>query len=249
MHFTTLGSNGTYPTPGHPTSGYLLQHEGTSVWIDTGSGTFAALQQVIDFNALDALIISHVHPDHCIDVFGFFYAFRFGGESRSAIPTLVPEGLVERLRAFLGDPNHPIGDSLDFRIQADGDSAVIGEIVFEFATTDHPVPTLAVRAEASNGRVLAYSADTGPAGEWSRVAEDADLFVCEATYQGRVEDKPWSHHLTAGEAGQIARARRAKDLMLTHVWPVLDPDRSLQEAELTYGRPVRLAVPGAACKV
>jgi ribonuclease BN (tRNA processing enzyme) len=217
--------------------------------MDTGSGTFAALQAAIDFTSLDALIISHVHPDHCIDIFGFFYAYRFAGEPRPAIPTFVPEGLVERLRAFLGDPDHPIGESLDFRVQVDGDSVTVGEIGFDFAITDHPVPTLAVRAEASNGRVLAYSADTGPAGEWSRVATGADLFLCEATYQGEVEDKPWSHHLTAGEAGSIARRRGAKDLMLTHLWPVLDPDRSLQEAEQTYGRPVKLAVPGAVRKV
>jgi ribonuclease BN (tRNA processing enzyme) len=97
--------------------------------------------------------------------------------------------------------------------------------------------------------VLAYSADTGPAGEWSRVATDADLFLCEATYQGEIEDKPWPHHLTAGEAGSIARRRGAKDLMLTHLWPVLDPDRSLQEAEQTYGKPVKLAVPGAVRRV
>lgn len=207
------------------------------------------MQSAIDFTTLDAVIISHAHPDHCIDIFGFFYAYRFGGQSRPAIPTLVPEGLVERLRAFLGDPDHPIGESLDFRIQADGDSASIGEIGFDFAVTDHPVPTLAVRAQASNGRVLAYSADTGPEGDWSRVATDVDLFVCEATYQGSVAEKPWSHHLTAGEAGGIARARGVKDLMLTHLWPVLDPDRSLQEAEETYGKPVKLAVPGAAYKV
>ncbi len=249
MRLTVLGSNGTYPTPGHPTSGYLLQHEETSIWLDTGSGTFAALQSLIDFIDLDALIISHVHADHCIDLLGFYHAVKYGGRPRSGIPTYVPPGLAERLKGFLGDPHHPLGETLDFRVKADGGRASIGGVEVGFALTDHPVPTLAVRARADNGRVLAYSADTGPQGEWSRIAAEADLFLCEATYQGRADDKPWSHHLTAGEAGQIARAVGSRTLMLTHIWPVLDPDLSVQEAEHTFGRPVELAVPGMVVKV
>jgi ribonuclease BN (tRNA processing enzyme) len=244
MRLTILGSNGTYATPGHPTSGYLLQHEGTTVWMDTGSGTFAALQRVIDFNTLDALIISHVHADHCIDVLGFYHAVKYGARPRVGIPTYAPPGLAERLKGFLGDPDHPLSETLDFRVQDDGGHASVGGMKLNFATTDHPVPTLGVRAEAANGRILAYSADTGSQGEWSRIVTGADLFLCEATYQGPADQKPWSHHLTAGEAGQIAREAGAEVLMLTHIWPVIDPERSVQEAELTFGKPVRLAVPG-----
>ena len=218
MRLTILGSNGTYPTPGHPTSGYLLQHEGTSIWMDTGSGSFAALQTVIDFVTLDALIVSHVHADHCIDVLGFYHAVKYGSRPRIGIPTYVPAGLAERLKGFLGDPDHSLGETLDFRIQDDSGHATIGGIEVDFAITDHSVPTLGVRAEAGTGRVLAYSADTGPEGYWSRIAAGADLFLCEATYQGLTDEKPWSHHLTAGEAGQIARAVGAKTLMLTHIW-------------------------------
>ena len=249
MRLTILGSNGTYPTPGHPTSGYLLQHEGTSVWLDTGSGSFAALQNVIDFNTLDALIISHVHADHCIDVLGFYHAVKYGGRPDTVVATHVPAGLVERLHAFLGDPDHPLGQTLDFKTQGAGDQVTVGEIEFGFTITDHPVPTLGVRATASSGRVLAYSADTGPQGDWSSIAEGADLFLCEATFQGPADEKPWSHHLTAGEAGRIAREAGAGDLMLTHIWPTLDPERSVQEAENTFGKPVSLAVPGMAVKV
>ena len=249
MRITILGSNGTYPTPGHPTSGYLLQHGGTSVWMDTGSGSFAALQSVIDFNTLDALVISHVHADHCVDVLGFYHAIKYGGRPQTVIPTHVPNGLAERLKGFLGDPDHPLGETLDFRVHADREHVTIGGIEFDFTITDHPVPTLGVRATAGSGRVLAYSADTGPQGEWSWIAAGADLFLCEATYQGPADEKPWSHHLTAGEAGLIARQVGARALMLTHIWPTLDPGLSVQEAEHTFGKPVMLAVPGMAVKV
>jgi ribonuclease BN (tRNA processing enzyme) len=249
MHLTILGSNGTYPTPGHPTSGYLLTHEGTSVWMETGSGSFAALQSTIDFTTLDALVISHVHADHCIDVLGFYHAVKYGGKPRVAIPTHVPVGLAERLKGFLGDPDHPLGETLDFVVHGDGDRAVVGGIQFDFAITDHPVPTLGVRATAGSGRVLAFSADTGPQGAWPRIAEGADLFLCEATYQGPGDRKPWPHHLTAGEAGHIARRVAAQALMLTHIWPALDPELSVQEAEQAFGNPVMLAVPGMTVKV
>ena len=249
MRLTILGSNGTYPTPGHPTSGYLLQHEGTAVWMDTGFGSFAALQSVIDFNTVDALVISHVHADHCIDLLGYYHAVKYGGRPRTGIPTYVPSGLADRLKGFLGDPDHPLDETFDFRVQADGDQATIGGIGFDFATTDHSVPTLGVRATTGTGRVLAFSADTGPEGEWSRIASGADLFLCEATYQGPADRKPWSHHLTAGEAGQVARRVGARALMLTHIWPALDPERSVQEAEHTFGKAVGLAVPGMVVNV
>jgi len=249
MRLTILGSSGTYSTPGHPTSGYLLQDEGTSVWLDTGSGSFAALQNVIDFNSLDALVITHVHADHCIDVLGFYHAVRYGGRPETIIPAHVPAGLAERLKAFLGDPDHSIAKTLDFRVHGEGDRVQIGGIEFRFAITDHPVPTLGVRATAQSGRVLAYSADTGPQGSWSWIAEGANLFLCEATYQGPADEKPWAHHLTAGEAGLIARRVKAQTLMVTHLWPALDPELSVQEAEHTFGKPVMLAVPGMSVKV
>jgi ribonuclease BN (tRNA processing enzyme) len=68
--------------------------------------------------------------------------------------------------------------------------------------------------------------------------------LIEATYQGASEDKPWAHHLTAGEAGEIARRVGARKAFLTHIWPTLDPSRSVEEASATFGRQADLAVPG-----
>ena len=101
MRVTILGSNGTYGTPGRPSSGYLIDHEETHLWIDAGAGTFAALQDRIDPGILDGIVLSHAHADHCLDVFGFYYAMRYGRGSESPFPSFVPEGLEERLVAFL----------------------------------------------------------------------------------------------------------------------------------------------------
>ena len=248
MQLTILGSNGTYGTPGRPPSGYLVSHEGTYLWMDAGAGTFGALQNQIDTGAVDGIILSHAHSDHCLDIFGYYYAQRYGTGEGSRVPVYVPEGLLDRLLAFLGPGDHDIAEFLDFRVVEKGSLAQVGSLGLEFSTTAHPVPTVCVRVEA-DGRSLTYSADTGPGGGLSALAEDTDLLLCEATYQGPAEAKPWPHHLTAGEAGSIARSTGASRLMLTHIWPTLDPSRSVVEAEETFGRPVALAVPGMSVKV
>lgn len=248
MNLTVLGSNGTYGTPGRPPSGYLVTHGDTNIWLDAGPGTFAALQDQIDMLAVDAIVLSHAHGDHCLDIFGFYHAVRYGGRPFEAIPTYVPEGLPERLLSFLGRVDHPISEVLDFRVMVSGSEAEVGPISLRFGLSDHPVPTLCVRIEA-DGRSLTYSADTGTGGELEDIAAGTDLLLCEATYQGSAEEKTWPHHLTAGEAGEIARRSRARRLVLTHLWPTLDPNRSVAEAEATFDRPVGLAVPGARLKV
>lgn len=248
MKLTVLGSNGTYGTPGRPASGYLIEHEGTNLWMDAGSGTFAALQDRIDPGEVDGIVLSHAHSDHCLDIFGFYYATRYGRNPRSAVPAFVPEGLEDRLAAFLGGGDRDFSDVIGFRVMGPGSTAVLGSLALTFGISDHPVPTLCVRVEAGN-RSLTYSADTGIGGGLAELAAGTDLLLCEATYQGPGTEKPWPHHLTAGEAGSLARAAGARRLMLTHIWPTLDPSRSVAEAEDTFGRPVTPAVPGITVKV
>ena len=248
VQLTVLGSNGTYGTPGRPPSGYLVEHEGTRLWMEAGPGTFAALQDRVDPGEVDGIVLSHAHGDHCLDIFGFYYATRFGRDSRAAIPTFVPEGLEDRLVAFLGGGDQELSDVLDFQVMGAGSSTRLGSLGLTFAVANHPVPTLCVRIDDGN-RSLTYSADTGPGGDVAELAVGTDLFLCEATYQGPESEKPWPHHLTAGEAGSLARGSGARRLMITHIWPPLDPSRSVAEAEETFGRSVSLAVPGITVKV
>ncbi len=243
VQLTILGSNGTYSTPGRPASGYLVRQDGTQIWMDAGPGTFAALQTVTDFVSLDAVILSHVHADHCTDLIGFYHAVRYGSRPRQGVPIYCPEGLPDRLLNFMGASDGDTADTCEFVVVGDGDEIEVGGIQIRFATTQHPVPTLASRLEG-DGRVLTYTADTGPDGEWPHLADGADLMLVEATYQGSPEDKPWAHHLTASEAGGIARRVGARKAVLTHIWPTLDPSRSVAEGSATFGRPVDLAVPG-----
>ena len=102
MDLWVLGSNGTYPTAGRPTAGYLLSHEGTTLWVEAGSGTLLALQALMDPADVDALIISHRHADHSVDVFPLDHYLRFGSRPAHPLPLFVPDGLTQRLTDFAG---------------------------------------------------------------------------------------------------------------------------------------------------
>ncbi len=247
MQLTVLGSNGTYPTAGRPTSGYLLRTAATSIWIDAGSGTFAALQEFVDPLQLDAVVISHVHPDHSVDLLAFYHFARFGPRQRSHIPVLAADLVEERLAGFLGaGPDHPLRTTFEFRTVGDGDAVTVGDVDLRFATTAHPVPTVALRATRRE-KSFVYTADTGPSESLVELARGADVLVAEASYQGG--DKPWDHHLTAYEAGQLGADAGVERLVITHIGPGLDPNRSLIEAEATFGTPVRTAVPGTTISI
>lgn len=253
MLLTVLGSSGTYDTPGRPSSGYLVEHEDTMVWIDAGPGTFPALQTLTDFIRVDAVVLTHIHPDHCTDLYGFYHAVRYGARPRSGIPVFTARGIPERLDSFISgheDPTreHRMFETFDFREVQEGDEATVGVMSLRFADADHPPPSVGVRVEAA-GRSLVYSGDTGPEGGVGDLAKNADLFLCEAGFQGNSEDKPWPHHLTASEAGTMATEAGARRLMITHLWPTLDPKLSILEAEEAFGAEVELAVPGVATRI
>ncbi len=240
-----LGSNGTYQSPGRPASGYVVEHASTRIWMDAGPGTFAALWDRFDLGSITAVISSHEHPDHCLDLLAAYHALAYGADSFPPIPVYCPAPVVERLRGFVrAGEGHAIDSVFDFRPVEGGDEIAIGDVSVRFRGADHSVPTVAVRLQAGN-QALAYSADTGAAGSWHDIAETADLFLCEASYQGEPGAHAYTQHLTAIEAGRIARERRVRRLVLTHIPPHFDAAISIDEAERTFDRAVALAVPGA----
>ncbi len=242
MRVRVIGSSGTFPVAGRPASGYLIEHGGMRVWCDAGPGTYVALP--IDPDLVDAIVISHQHPDHCLDVLTAFHAWTYRPQPRTGVPIYAPEAVWDRITHFFdeGQGSHLPG-TFDFTPVWSGDTITLGEIQVSFTEMDHSVPTVGSRWEA-NGRSLFYTADTGAKGEWVDLARDVDVMLSEAAYQGEAGINPYPHHLTAGEAGSIARDAGAKRLILTHIPPYLDVSRSVHEAEATFDRPVALALPG-----
>ena len=236
MDLTVLGCSGSYGAPaGGACSGYLVRAGDANIWMDCGNGSFVNLQQHIDPAELSAVVISHGHADHCVDIYGLHVLYRYGLEL-SGLPVYTPEGLEPVLTELVGS----FGDTFDWRTVGDGDKASVGEATLRFSRTDHPPPTMAVEV-AHAGKRLVYTADTGP--EWGVGAFDdgADLVLSEATYMH--DDIKVAIHLSAHQAGELAREAHARKLMITHLWPTLDPVASVTEASEAYGDAVTLAAP------
>jgi len=204
--------------------------------MDCGNGTFGRLQEHIAVEDLTAVVLTHGHPDHCVDIYGLHVLMRYGLE-REGLPVYAPEGLDKLLLALV----HDWGNAFDWRTVDDGDAATVGDIGLRFSRTDHPPPTYAVEATA-DGRRLIYTADTGP--DWSvgAFAPSADLVLSEATYLH--SHRPASIHLSAHQAGAAAREAAARRLILTHLWPFVDREVSAAEGSEAFGAPVTLATPG-----
>ena len=249
MRFTVLGSSGTYPTPTNPASSYLVETDDTVIWCDAGSGGFQALAAAIDPVDIDAIVISHRHPDHCVDLFAAFHALTYRPEPVRGVPLFAHRSVIEHVTGFLdaGD-DHVIHSTFEIT-DVDADSRwTIGDVSIRAVGMDHSVPTLGF-AFASAGRTLFYTADTGPNGIWVDAVGPIDLLVSEASLQGAPGDDGHVQHLTAAQAGGIASRIGATRLVLTHIPPYLDPLTSVREAETTYGRTVMAAVPGATYEV
>lgn len=242
MKLRIVGSSGTFPSQGRPGSGYLIEQGGTRVWCDAGFGTFMSLP--VDPDLIDAIVVSHQHPDHCVDLMAAYHAWTFRPEPREPVPLYAPQAVWERLSSFLG--RDPL--CFDFQPVWTGDEIKIGDLAVSFVAMDHSVPTVGSRW-GGGGRTLFFTGDTGPAGEWSAAAGDVDLLLSEASYQEAMKNADYPHHLSAAEAGEIARRVGAGRLMLTHIPPYLEASISVAEAEERFDRPVALAVPGGSFDV
>jgi ribonuclease BN (tRNA processing enzyme) len=231
LSLTVLGCSGSYARPGGACSGYLVQHRDTALWLDAGPGTLATLQQHIDLDAVDAVVLSHEHPDHWRDIEGYLIACRYGTPARAGIPVYAPAGL--RAHAYF-----ELEPTFAWHEVADGDRVAVGDLEVSFSRTDHPVETLAVRIDGG-GRALGYSADSGPDWSLEALGPALDLALCEATLASDEEGKV--QHMSARQAGASARAAASRRLLLTHLWPTLDPARSQAEGSDAFGAPVELA--------
>jgi ribonuclease BN (tRNA processing enzyme) len=240
VELTVLGCSGSYGAPaGGACSGYLLRSAGAVLWLDCGNGTLAALQRHVPVEDVSALVISHWHPDHCADVYGLHVLLKYG-LGRTGFPVFAPEGTETRLATLVdGD----WGGTFAWTAVGDGDTVTVGDGRLRFSRTAHPPPTMAVEITA-DGKRLVYTADTGPGWSVEAFSPGADLVLSEASFQGGAGPRGAGDiHLSARQAGERARAAGARRLMLTHIWPGLDPTASIVEGSEAFGRDVLLAAP------
>lgn len=242
---TVLGSSGGSPTRTNPASGYLVSSGHTTIWLDAGTGTFMPLGTHTDPGTLSAVVLSHIHVDHCADLFGLYGYLAYGPSGIVPIPVYVPEGAAEHLAAFAGaGAKHDIRVVLDIVEVGAGDEVIVGDAQLRFGDAVHSVPGLVTRVETPDG-AMAYSGDTGPGSDVASLAKDVDLLLCEASIAGERDEDTYPYHLTAGEAGAVAEAARARRLVLTHFATGVEPVMAVAEAKGTFKGAVDAAEPGA----
>ncbi|AXB47248.1 MBL fold metallo-hydrolase [Amycolatopsis albispora] len=241
MRLTILGCSGSIPGPNRAASGYLLEAEGFVLGIELGNGTLAQLQLTRDPFELDALLLSHLHPDHCADVSALTVLRRYHPElpydrRPAKLPLYGPAGTAARL-ANAYAPNAAelaetdLSDVYDFRELTEG-TTHIGPFELDVAQVDHPTPAFGLRIR-HGGRALAYTGDTGPCAALAGLAADADVLLSEASWTDAA-DRPPGVHLSGKQAGELARESRARRLLLTHVAPWTDREAVLAEARLEF---------------
>ncbi|MEW6243311.1 MAG: MBL fold metallo-hydrolase [Bacillota bacterium] len=226
MRWTTLGSFGPYPPAGGACSGYLVESGSTQVLVDCGPGVFSRYLARYGTRLPDAVILSHYHGDHFGDMLVVRYAvYTWMLLSKRDEPLLVyapePPGHEEEMILYK--------DAVSVRRIVDGAEVRVGNLSFDFLRTEHSIPALAIRAR-DGGSVIVYSGDTGPDERITRFAQGADLFVCEAAL-GPVREDEMLWHMTAEEAAQAAASAGASRLLLTHMFPLHEPDDLVKAAK------------------
>lgn len=248
MRLTVLGCAGTYPGPDSPCSGYLVEHDGFRLVLDLGTGVLGSLQRHADLLDVDAVYVSHLHADHCLDLVAWSYARRYHpGGAASRVPVYGPQGLAERIvAAFEAPPDDRLREVYEFHEVPVG-TRQIGPFTVTARRMNHPIECHGLRLEVA-GRALAYSADTGATPQLTALAEDADVLLCEASWPD-APDRPRGLHLSGREAGEHAAQASAGRLLLTHLMPWADPDTVVGEARRAYDGPVEVVRCGASYDV
>ncbi|WP_069811138.1 MBL fold metallo-hydrolase [Streptomyces sp. TP-A0874] len=246
MKLTVVGCSGSFPSADSPCSSYLVEADGFRLLLDMGNGALGELQRYCGLYDLDAIFLSHLHADHCIDMCAYFVAryYRFDGGPAAAIPVYGPEGTEQRLTtAYADTPSEKsMSEVFDFRVLQPG-TLEVGPFTLRVDQVNHPVEAYGVRVE-HGGRALTYSGDTGECAALDGLAKGADLFLCEASFTDGKEDVP-GLHLNGRQAGEQARRSEVGRLVLTHIPPWTDPSVNLRDAEAAFAGPTELARPGA----
>jgi ribonuclease BN (tRNA processing enzyme) len=243
MKLTIVGASGTFPGPTSGCSSYLLEHDGFRLLLDIGNGSTGALQEICGLLGPDAVVISHLHGDHYLDLITYTYARRYHPDGMpSRLPIFGPSRVRETIGgAYSRDVTELLAEVYDIHPVAGNQKVGIGPFEVDLHAVNHPVETYGMRVSAG-GRTLAYSADSGACTELTDLAKDADLFLCEASYLDG-EANPPNVHLTGREAAAHAARAGAARLVLTHLVPWGDEARTLTEAAAGYDGEIRVAHP------
>jgi ribonuclease BN (tRNA processing enzyme) len=236
LKLTIIGFWGGYPKQNGASSGYLLEHEDFKLLIDCGSGVLAKMQNIIKPEELDAVLISHYHPDHIADIGVLQHARLIQGFLGKSFPTLPIYGHSYDETEFAKLTYKEITKGIAY---SPNEVLTVGPFQVSFLKTDHPVPCYAMRIEV-NGKLLVYTGDSSFKEEFIEFGKDADLLLCECNFYQHQNGKP-AGHMNSVDAGEFAASAGVKQLILTHLPHYGDISKLISEASSEYTGIIKLA--------
>jgi ribonuclease BN (tRNA processing enzyme) len=259
VRITVLGKSPSWQDIDGACSGYLIEQGDTRLLLDCGNGVFSKLRRFVDYVDVDAVVLSHLHADHFLDLIPFAYALtyaprqqpvpvhRWSGTDHPAHPRLhAPTGARAVFRRVCGawGSEELIETAFELHEYDGSEPLDVGELRLRFAEVPHFTKTHAIEVSANGSGRFVFGADTRPTDDLVAFAHEADLLMVEATLP-RPERQGPRGHLTPEEAGQHGRRAAARRLVITHFSDELDPEWARSEAERGFGGPVEVAREGA----
>jgi ribonuclease BN (tRNA processing enzyme) len=253
MRLTVIGCSGSFPGPESPASCYLVEHEQDGrtwrILLDLGNGALGVLQRYVDPFTIDAVFLSHLHPDHVSDVNGYYVMRKYHPDGAAPrIPVYGPAGTGARMARAYGLAEDPgMSEEFDFRVHDEAEPVTVGPLTVTVSRVLHPIDAFAIRVDDGAASVV-YSGDTAYTPRLVTLADGADLLLAEASFLEE-DDNPPGIHMTGKEAGEVASESGVGTLVLTHIPPWHDPRQLLDEAKQVYDGAITLARSGASYEV
>ncbi|MCB2177179.1 MAG: MBL fold metallo-hydrolase [Actinomycetales bacterium] len=259
MRLVVVGCAGSFPGPDTAASCYLVQADDASgrtwnVVLDLGSGAIGPLQKMIDPAEIDAVALSHLHPDHMADVSGLYVYLRYRPDRRPGerpLPVYGPFGTASRLADAYGlEPGEEMTEQLTVHTWQADRAVQVGPLRLTPVPVNHPVPAYGIRVEGPSEDdhdrtvTLAYTGDTDTCVGLDRLATGADLLLAEAAFLEGRDDAVRGIHLTGRRAGEAAERGGAAALLLTHIPAWNPPQIAAVEAAAVYTGPITTATAG-----
>ena len=220
MEIRVLGGCGAWPAAGQACSGYLLSHDGFRVVVDIGYATLPRLLEHVPASSVDAVVVSHGHPDHCADLNPLLRARALSASPPAALPVYALPGALDAVLAL--DRPGMLDSAYRLCEFSAGTTFEVGPFRIDTWALPHFTPNAGVRLSAG-GRCIAYTGDTGPSEDLVSLSCDADLFIAEATYPDEMAKQDAPYLSSARQAGEYATRAGVGRLLLTHLWPEADP--------------------------
>lgn len=220
MKLTVLGKYGPYPQKGGGTTSYLMECGKKRILIDAGSGCLARVQQYCSLEEIDMIILTHLHSDHCSEMFILRYALR--DKSVNVLLPKTPEKEYGILHACPCYETLALSKDLVLHIPET-------DIEISFCRTIHPVECYAVKIQ-KNGRSFVFSGDSRYSDDLTAFCQNADVLLCDSGFLSSQEDTGVLPHMYVCEAALTAQKAKVGQLLLTHINPAYEESEILREA-------------------